>query len=142
MSDCSNCHSRRDFVAGSTLMAVSALLAGCGSGSDTTGPKNVSLSVSVADYAALASVGGMARLSGTSTPIAVVRTATSSFRAFSLVCPHESSTVGINGSGFLCPNHGATFNSSGTWTGGQKTTNLFEFSVNYNATAGTLTITS
>lgn len=141
MSDCDHCLSRRAFVANSTLMAVSAFLAGCAS-TDATGPGTVNVSVKLTDYAALGAVGGMVRLSGTSTPIAVVRTASSSYRAFSLICPHESGSVGINGSGFLCSKHGATFNSSGTWTGGERTTNLREFSVNFDATAGTLTITS
>lgn len=141
MSACEHCLSRRAFVASSTAMAVTALLAGCSS-SDPTVPSNVNVSVTIADYSALAAVGGMARLNGTSTPIAVVRTATSTFRAFSLICPHESGSVGISGSGFQCSKHGATFNSSGTWTGGERTTNLNEFAVSFNATAGTLTITS
>jgi nitrite reductase/ring-hydroxylating ferredoxin subunit len=141
MSDCDHCLSRRSFVAGSTLMAVSALLAACG-GADSSAPTNVNVTTKVSDYTALASVGGMARLTGTSTPIAVVRTAANTFRAFSLICPHEAGSVGINGTGFLCSKHGATFNSSGTWTGGERTTNLHEFTVAYDATAGTLTITS
>ena len=141
MSDCDHCLSRRSFVAGGTLLAVSALLTACG-GADSSAPTNVNVTTKVSDYAALASVGGLARLTGTSTPIAVVRTATSTFRAFSLICPHEAGSVGINGTGFLCSKHGATFNSSGTWTGGERTTSLHEFAVAYDATAGTLTITS
>lgn len=141
MSDCAHCLSRRAFVANSTLLAVSAFLAGCSS-ADSTGPSNVNVSVKLTDYSALGTVGGIARLSGTSTPIAVVRTATSTYRAFSLICPHEAGSVGINGAGFLCSKHGATFNSNGTWTGGERTTNLREFAVTFDATAGTLTITS
>lgn len=141
MSACDSCLSRRAFVANSTLLAVSAVLAAC-SASDSGAPSNVNVTARVSDYSALAAVGGIARLTGTSTPIAVVRTATSTFRAFSLICPHESGSVGISGAGFQCAKHGATFNSSGTWTGGQQTTNLREFAVTFDAAAGTLTITS
>jgi len=49
--------------------------------------------------------------------------------------------VNIQGSGFRCPNHGATFAATGAWTGGQKTTNLSELTVVYDAGAGTLQIT-
>jgi Rieske Fe-S protein len=141
MTDCTTCLSRREFLAGSTVVAVSALLAACGE-SGVTAPRNVNVTVRTADYASLATVGGIARLTGTSTPIAVVRTAASSFRAFSLICPHEAGSVGPSGAGFQCAKHGATFNANGTWTGGERTSNLNEFSVSYDANAGTLTITS
>ena len=87
-------------------------------------------------------MGGIAVVSGAGTAIAVVRAGATQYRAFSLICPHQGSTVAINGAGFRCPNHGATFNASGGWTGGQQTTSLFEFTVASNATAGTITITS
>ena len=51
-------------------------------------------------------------------------------------------TVAISGAGFRCPNHGATFNASGAWTGGERTNGLFEFTVASNTAAGTITITS
>jgi nitrite reductase/ring-hydroxylating ferredoxin subunit len=128
------------------LAAVAAALASaCGTGTlggSPTGPGSVNLTVNLADYAALATVGGIARLNGTSTPVAVVRTATSSYRAFSLICPHAGTVIGINGSGFLCPNHRASFSSTGQWTGGERTSNLWEFTVTANTSAGTLTVSS
>jgi len=74
-------------------------------------------------------------------PVAVYRSAADTYRAYSLVCPHAGTTVNIQGSGFRCPNHGATFAATGAWTGGQKTTNLSELTVVYDAGAGTLQIT-
>ncbi len=137
---------RREFLAQSTLAAVAAVLfAACGTGSDfgnPTAPTNVNVTVTLASYSALGTVGGIVRLSGTSTPIAVVRSGDSSYRAFSMICPHEGSIIGVSGSGFLCPNHKAQFSSSGANVGGQRTSSLFEFTVALNATAGTLTITS
>lgn len=148
MSDCTNCGSdsvsRREFLTASSALALTAVLAACGDGGggSATGPLNVNATIVLADYAALGAVGGIAVVSGAGTAIAVVRAGATQYRAFSLICPHQGSTVAINGAGFRCPNHGATFNASGGWTGGQQTTSLFEFTVASNATAGTITITS
>ena len=140
--------SRREFLTATAASAVAALLAtACGGGgaSDSTGVVNtgpVTLSVQVANYAALANVGGIARVDSGGTPIAAVRTGASTFAAFSLICPHFGCTVGINGSAFLCPCHGARFASTGAWTGGQRTSNLTPLATSYDATSGVLTITS
>ena len=107
-----------------------------------TGPRNVNATVTLANYAALGTVGGIAVISGAGTPIAVVRASATQYRAFSLICPHAGTTVAISGAGFRCPNHGATFNGSGAWTGGERTTGLFEFTVASTTTAGTITISS
>jgi Rieske Fe-S protein len=69
-----------------------------------------------------------------------VRTGTSSFAAFSLVCPHQGTTVSITNGSFTCPNHGARFNAAGTWIGGQSTGNLRSYSATFDATAGTITV--
>ena len=148
MSDCTNCRSvgvsRREFLTASSALALTAVLAACGGelGASATGPLNVNATIVLADYAALGAVGGIAVVSGAGTAIAVVRAGATQYRAFSLICPHQGSTVAINGAGFRCPNHGATFNASGGWTGGQKTTGLVEFTVASNTAAGTITITS
>ena len=128
------------------MLAVGAVLSACGdgvigSGVDNTLTGPVNLTVKVSDYAALGTVGGIVRLNGTSTPIAVVRSATATYLAFSMICPHQGTTIGITSSGFKCPNHQATFNAAGTWTGGQRTSNLNQRAVVFDSTAGTLTIT-
>ena len=64
-----------------------------------------------------------------------------SFVALSRVCPHQGSIVNVNGSGFLCPGHGATFTATGTWTGGQRTSNLHAYATSYDAASGVVTIT-
>jgi len=135
---------RRSFLAQSSLLALGAMVASaCGSSdSGPSSPGTVNVTVNPASYPALATVGGIARISGTSTPIAVVRSSTSAYRAFWLICPHQGSTVGINGTSFLCPGHGAMFSGTGAWTGGQPTSNLHEFTVTADANAGTITITS
>ncbi|MGH7651144.1 MAG: ubiquinol-cytochrome c reductase iron-sulfur subunit [Gemmatimonadaceae bacterium] len=120
------------------------LLAACGGTGDSTAPVTgpISLNVNVSDYPALASVGGIAQVSNRGTPVAAVRTGDTTFAAFSLICPHFGCTVGINGSSFLCPCHGARFASTGTWIGGQRTTNLTSLATSYDATSGVLTISA
>jgi Rieske Fe-S protein len=136
--------SRREFLTTSVASAVTAVLVtACGgpsggTGITTTGP--VSLSVQISSYAALANVGGIARVDSGGTPVAVVRTGADTFAAFSLICPHFGCTVGISGASFLCPCHGARFTSSGTWSGGQRTSNLTSLTTSYDSVAGVLTI--
>ena len=143
MLSCSTCDGmdRRSFLSAATLAAITLALAAC---SDTTGPgsggNNPTATVKVSDYPALSAVDGIATLSVQGTPIAIVRTGTDSYLALSRVCPHQGATVGVNGSGFLCPRHGARFSETGTWVGGQPTSNLRSYSTSYDATTGTLTI--
>jgi Rieske Fe-S protein len=136
---------RRDFLSQSVVGTLAAMvMSACGDGITASGtaPGDVNVSINLADYPALTAVGGIARLNGTRTPIAVVHSATESYRAFSMICPHAGTTIGVNGAGFRCPNHGATFAASGAWTGGERTSGLFEFTTALNAGTGALTITS
>ena len=138
------CVDRRTFLVQGSLAGVLAMLAtACGNGiigGSTTGPGSVNTTVPVADYPALANVGGIARINGVNTPVAVIRASATTFRAFSMVCPHVGTIIGISGAGFLCPNHLAQFDASGKNTGGQQTSNLVEFTVTANAAGTTLTI--
>ena len=136
---------RREFLTVSAASVLTVLLADAcgGSGGDAvvlTGP--VSFSVQVSSYPTLANVGGIARVDNGGTPIAAVRTGADTFAAFSLICPHRGCTVGINGSAFRCPCHGAQFASTGAWIGGQRTTNLTSFATSYDAMTGALTISN
>lgn len=133
---------RREFVTyGAAAIALAALTA-CG-GDTLTSPTTVaSTSFKLSDYPALASVGGVATVSIGSTPIAIVRTGASSFSAFSRICPHQGSTIDVTSTGFHCPNHGATFNAAGVWIGGERTGNLTSYPVQYDSTAGTVTVGS
>ena len=133
---------RRQFLSASLMAAAAAALAACSATgmTDVTYPSSVALSVKVADYATLANVGGVALVSASGSPIAVVRTGTSTFVALSRVCPHQGSTVNAVTGGFLCPNHGARFDQNGTWTGGQRTSNMRSYATSYDAATGTITI--
>ena len=103
---------------------------------DGASPTTIKLS----DQPSLSNIGGVALVTIASSPFAIVRLDASTFVALSRICPHQGSTVNQTSSGFLCPNHGAQFNTSGTWVGGQPTSNLRSYTTAYDATAGTLTI--
>ena len=117
-------------------------MAACGTGFDAiTAPASVNATLKVADYPALAHVGGIALTSVNGAPLALVRTGASTFIALSRSCPHQGTTVNTDSSGgFTCPRHRARFDRNGTWLGGQQTTNMRSYAVAYDATAGTLTI--
>lgn len=136
---------RREFLGAAALTALALLEAACGDGQiGGTGPGSTSggaLVVTLSQFAALATVGGVARVDGgNGSPVALVRTGAASFTALSLICTHEGTTVNLNGSGFLCPNHGARFSGTGQWLGGQVTSSLKTISSTYDAAAGKVTV--
>jgi Rieske Fe-S protein len=125
-----------------TLMAMGAAgLAACAASLPTT-PSITRFTIRVSDYPALATVGGIALISGgnRNAPIAVTRTGDASYVALSLVCPHRGVTVSLSGSGFYCSGHGATFAGSGSWTGGQPTSGLSRYALSYDPGTGTIDI--
>lgn len=133
---------RRVFIAQGALMAAAAALVACGVGENATAPSSLSgtTTIKLSDQPSLASVGGIALVTIQSSPFAVVRIDPTTFVALSRICPHQGSTVNVSASGFLCPNHGAQFNASGTWTGGERTSSLHSYATSYDAVAGTITV--
>jgi cytochrome b6-f complex iron-sulfur subunit len=94
----------------------------------------------VNSYPALANVGGVAMVTLGSAPVAIVRTSTSTFLALSRVCPHQGGIVQLSNNDFVCPVHGATYNLSGQWIGGQRASSLHQYQTSYDQASGTLTI--
>lgn len=147
---CESCVSRRDFLARVALIAgTMAVAAACGAaGGDATGINGGPLpggpmTFKVSDYAGLATAGQPVELrdsSGRGIGVAAVRTSATSFLALGMSCTHQGTKVGISGQGFLCPNHGAQFNSSGAVTRGPAASPLFRYSAVYDAGTGTLTV--
>jgi len=135
---------RRGFLEQTVQLGILATLAGaCSDLGSITGPRlngGQDVVVTLADYPTLAQVGGMARISGVSPPLALVNEGNDTYSAFSLVCPHQGSTLQVTGSSFVCPNHGARFNAQGQWTGGQATTNLREYATTFDAGTRTVTV--
>lgn len=132
---------RRAFLSQSLLAAVGVVLAACAGADSTTGLDPAGLTIRVADYAALGTVGGIALVTTRGLAIAVVRTGSERFVALSRVCPHEGATVSTDSSGgFTCPRHGARFSADGTWLGGQRTSSLHAYVTHFDASSGMLTI--
>lgn len=124
--------SRKDFLknlglGGAALMAV---LTSCTNASSDVTPANPSGSsidlssnlLKVGDYTYVGSV-IVARIAAGNTA--------SSFVAVSKACTHEETTVIYQSSTsrFYCPNHQATFSTSGKVTGGPARTDLTQFNV-------------
>jgi Rieske Fe-S protein len=133
---------RRVFLARSGLTAIAAALAACGLSNTPTAPGSLSqpITVTLSQYPSLANVDGVAYVDAGGNPVAVVRTGASAFVALSRICPHAGSTVNTSNFGFLCPGHGAQFDFSGHWIGGQRTSSLTSYPTQYDAAAGTVTI--
>ncbi len=134
---------RRELLKKGGLAAAAALLlsaCGAGLGSDITGPGlGGSFTVKVSDYPALASAGGVAAVvSPGGLPLFVENTG-SGYIALSRVCPHMGGQINAYSGYFQCQVHGATFNKTGTWIGGQPTGNMAQFNVASDGN-GTLTI--
>lgn len=140
---CGSCLGRREFLQRSAFFAAAAAALAACAPSDATSPGlNGNVDVTVANYPALANVGGVATLTANGTPLAIVRTGASSFIALSRVCPHQGGTIQVSGSGFMCPVHGARFSSTGQWTGGQPTSSMHAYATSYDAASGVLTISA
>jgi nitrite reductase/ring-hydroxylating ferredoxin subunit len=133
---------RREFLSRTALAGVAAVLAACG-GSDPTGVTNgpASISVTLAEFSALSTVGGIAAV-GTvrSSPVAVVRTGATSYLALSRVCTHEGCIINVVSNGFACPCHGSAFNSQGGVTNGPAGSPLGRLTATLSADGTTLTI--
>ena len=83
------------------------------------------LEVRVRDVPELASVGGAVRVGSVKgVPVAVARTGPSSYRAFSLRCPHQGVTVARSAQGWTCAAHGSQFEADGDLVLGPATTGL------------------
>lgn len=140
---------RREFISQATLAAVATVLAACSGGGDVTAPSGnqqvgsggTTLTITLATFPTLSAVGGIAAVGSLgSKPIAVVRTAATTYLALSRVCTHANCTINVNATNFTCPCHGSRFNSTGQVTQGPATTALERFTATLSADGTTLTI--
>lgn len=127
--------SRRTVIAGAGTVAVAAGLAACSASSDTSSTQTAAASsqtpttqTSMQPASAATIVARVADVPvGTSyqftnpvdgIPGYVLQPAAGTFVAYSAVCTHQGCIVNPDGTGFQCPCHGATYDSSGAVTGG------------------------
>lgn len=138
---------RRAFLeslTGPMIAACAVCMGACsksadGGGSNPTPPPIVNFTVDLATQ--ITSVGSSVAVNG----VLVVRLAAgnslSSFVAVQQACTHQGSAINFvpATNSFLCPNHGAQFNTSGANTGGQQTSALKVYSI--SVSGNTLNIT-
>ena len=102
---------------------VGGLAASCSKEDNKTiaAPTNVNFTIDVST-GALSANGGFLVING----IVIARTTTGAFLAVSAACTHQGTTVNYNSTNndFVCPNHGAKFNSTGAVIQGPAGSNL------------------
>ena len=145
---CDNCVSRRRFLA---LAAAAAALSACGDG-DVSGvaPKTAlnpsgppgggasKITVIVADYVGLATIGTLVQITGTF--VAAKRTGVTSFTAYFMACTHQGCLTDIVSNRFACPCHGSRFDENGAVVTGPATSPLATLPAVFDPVAGILTI--
>jgi Rieske Fe-S protein len=83
------------------------------------------LSIRMSDVPKVVGVGASARIGSVKgRPVALLRTGTSTFKAFSLMCPHQGVTVIKQEDGWYCDAHGSKFEVDGALNQGPATTGL------------------
>jgi cytochrome b6-f complex iron-sulfur subunit len=136
---------RKEFLSqmGMTSAAVfmGACMAGCSKDDNNTPgpnptppPSNVDFTVNLSDptNAALNTAGGFLYKNN----IIVAKTVAGSFIAVSQVCTHQGTTIVFQGNNnrFYCPNHGATFSTTGAVTNGPANTALASYNTQLTGT--------
>jgi nitrite reductase/ring-hydroxylating ferredoxin subunit len=130
---------RRRFLTAAALASIGAMLSAC-SGRDIATPLEGQTSLFVLDYPALGTIGGVALVTLKGAQLAIVRSDAVSYLALSRQCPHQGVIVNTAPGGFVCPAHGAEFNISGQWVGGQPTTSLISYPTAFEQSTGVLFI--
>ena len=127
---------RKSFLSQVGIGAAALLLPACIGGlascaKTTTNPK-VDFTLDTAT-GALSSNGGFL----VSNNVIVARTNTGTFIAVAAACTHQGTTINYNASGnkFICPNHGAQFDSNGTVTQGPASTSLTKYNTALTGTS-------
>jgi cytochrome b6-f complex iron-sulfur subunit len=138
---------RREFL-GSLTGPVAAVCAVClgacsksgGSGSNN-GTSTASANFTIDLGTQLLSVGSSVAANGVLIARLASGNSPSSFVAVQQACTHQGTNINYVSSNqtFLCPNHGAIFNSAGSNTGGQSTSPLKVYSVTISGSTMTVT---
>ena len=123
---------RKEFIEqvgiGSAFLLIAACAGSCKKSANTT---SVDFTVDVSS-GALATNGGSLIQNG----VIVARTNTGTYIAVSATCTHQGGTLGFSNSNtFVCPLHGATFNSSGGVISGRTSTALQKYNTTLTGTS-------
>lgn len=143
---------RREFLGTLTapvaVACTACMAAACSKSSDGGGgnippppppPSNVNFTINLSTQ--LVAVGSSLSQSGVIVARLAAANQPSSFVAVQESCTHQGTNINFSAANnqFICPNHGAIFNTSGANVGGQSTAPLKVYTVAVNGT--TLTVT-
>jgi Rieske Fe-S protein len=124
-------------------LAAAAALCGFGAAAvagTSTAQASGTLRVQLSQFPALKKVGGIALVGNLGlTPVAVVRTARNRYVALDRRCPHAGGVVNASRGGWLCPDHGSTFDLDGDKVSGLTPSGLRK--LKSSLSGGFLTIT-
>jgi cytochrome b6-f complex iron-sulfur subunit len=129
---------RKEFFASVGFGAAAVLIPACIGGIATSCSKddNGSNAPTNVDFTLDISTGTLAYNGGhlVHGGVLVARTMSGTFIAVSAGCTHQGTTVNYSSTGnnFICPNHGAVFNSSGVVTQGPASSNLAQYNTTLN----------
>jgi cytochrome b6-f complex iron-sulfur subunit len=100
-----------------------------------------SLSITVDAASPLAAVGGAATVSASTGTYLIARTAQNAFTALTAVCTHEGCAVsGFANSLYVCPCHGAEYNTSGGVVQGPAVASLQQFPTTFANNVVTISV--
>jgi cytochrome b6-f complex iron-sulfur subunit len=121
---CQDCLNRRDFLTKSALAAAALVITeGCGDGQigpsiprasgggDPNVPVSAPVTIKLADYPELATVGVLAEIRDQR---AVVRTGAATFLGLSRICTHQGCDTNVRNNQLECPCHGSLFSATGS----------------------------
>ena len=99
---------------------------------DTTAKTDFTIDLSTTQYASLNSPGGYAYNQG----VIIAKTSTGDFIAVAQACTHQGTSIQYNLSqnDFVCPLHGAKYNTMGGVTNGPATVSLTKYNTSLNGT--------
>lgn len=145
---CQDCLNRRAFLAKSAAAAAALVVVeGCGDGQigPTAATLGQGLTINVADYPGLATVGTVVSIPDANGDRALVRTSATTFQGFSKICTHEGCVTDVRNNRFECPCHGSIFSSTGSVVRGPNGQSggispLPTRTATFNQTAGTVTV--
>jgi len=126
-------------VACTACMAAACSKSNEGGGNAPIPPSNVNFTINLSTQ--LLAVGSSLSQSGVIVARLAAANQPSSFVAVQESCTHQGTNINFsaNNNQFICPNHGAIFNTSGANVGGQQTGPLKVYTVAVSGT--TLTVT-
>lgn len=130
---------RKEFLSQVGIGVAAVLIPACIGGLSGCKKSDTGTPSSSVDFTLDTSTGSLANNGGhlVTQGVLVARTNSGTFIAVSAACTHERTTVNYfaSSNNFICPNHGAQFDSNGSVTQGPASTNLKKYNTALTGTS-------